>query len=458
MFPKCLTVPLLFAATLISSAFSTRSIGDLVSQSRSYVCVIPSSYASSNGTADDSPAIQATFTKCAQDSVIVFSEGVDYNVFSPVTATNLSNVAIAVQGNLHLPQNITYVQSVVNGTSYAAGTGYWFTFSGPQIDFVGSDNVTTGWIYSYGQAWWDANTYPGTGLDNRPHLMSFNTTNGTMQYFKSSKPIGWNVQLLGSNITVTDTIIDAYSTTGSFPFNTDGFDVTATDVKILNSIIYNADDAVAVQSGSHNILFQGGTIGYQTHGMSIGSLGQNQASFANVSNIHFDDITVVNGVYASRFKSWIGGQGLAQNITWSNIRIYNVTFPIFVTQTYINQGGSQTQLENGTVTDRPNNSTVNMQNFTWANFTGTINTFQPGDGSCVTDPCWYNVGLPNLTHTEAIIIECNANNSCQDFQLSDINVFPQTMAQPRVICIDAEAELNLDLGFVCANGTYVPTL
>ena len=83
----------------------------------------------------------------------------------------------------------------------------------------------------------------------------------------------------------------------------------------------------------------------------------------------------MNGVYASRFKSWIGGQGLAQNITWSNIRVYNVTFPIFVTQTYINQGGSQTQLEDGSVGDRPNNSTVNMHNFTWANFTGTCCLF-----------------------------------------------------------------------------------
>lgn len=34
------------------------------------------------------------------------------NVFSPITAKNLSNVAIIVQGNLHLPQNITYVQCV----------------------------------------------------------------------------------------------------------------------------------------------------------------------------------------------------------------------------------------------------------------------------------------------------------------------------------------------------------
>jgi len=32
------------------------------------------------------------------------------NVFNPITATNLSNVAIAVQGNLHLPQNVSYVQ------------------------------------------------------------------------------------------------------------------------------------------------------------------------------------------------------------------------------------------------------------------------------------------------------------------------------------------------------------
>jgi len=32
------------------------------------------------------------------------------NVFNPITAKNLSNVAIAVQGNLHLPQDIPYVQ------------------------------------------------------------------------------------------------------------------------------------------------------------------------------------------------------------------------------------------------------------------------------------------------------------------------------------------------------------
>jgi len=287
-------------------------------------CNIPSQYASSNGTADDSPAIAAAFAKCANGGTISFAEGVNYNVFNPISALNLSNVTIEMYGNLHLPQNVTYVQALFNDTTYASGSSnlYWFAFAGSDIQYIGTPNVTTGWIDSYGQAWWDANLYPGTGLVGRPHLLQFNVTGGKMQYFKSRNPIAWNVQLSGSDIEVSDTFISAYSTTGSFPFNTDGFDVSATDITIKDSVIFNADDAIAVQSGSHNILFQGGTIGYQSHGMSIGSLGQNQASFANVSNILFDDITAINTVYAARFKSWEGGQGLAKNISWTNIRTY----------------------------------------------------------------------------------------------------------------------------------------
>ena len=58
--------------------------------------------------------------------------------------------------------------------------------------------ITTGWIKSYGQAWWDLNPVNGTGTPARPHLMQFNVTNGVMQHFKSSKPIAWNLQVLGS--------------------------------------------------------------------------------------------------------------------------------------------------------------------------------------------------------------------------------------------------------------------
>jgi hypothetical protein len=71
-------------------------------------------------------------------------------------------------------------------------------------------------------------------------------------------------------------------------------------------------------------------------------------------------------------------------------------------------------------------------------------------------PCWYDVGLPNLKHTDAIIIECNTKTSCQNFALENIQVFPETLTPATVICIDATAGLNPELGFQCANGTYTP--
>lgn len=296
-------------------------------------CTVPSLFTSSNGTANDSPAINHAFANCSYGGIVRFLEGVDYNVFTPIAAKNLTNVEIQMYGNLHLPQNITYMQRIFNETVGASGTNlYWFEFSGPGISYTSTSNVTTGWIKSYGQAWWDANPVNGTGLDGRPHLTLFNTTNGRIKYLKSLQPIAWNHRLVGKNISVSHSIIEAFST-GGFPFNTDGFQVAGTDITIEDSVIYNGDDAFAIQSGAHNALVRSATVGYASHGLSIGSLGQNQGLFANVSNIFFDDITMIDTVYGARFKSWIGGQGSAKNVTWNNIRVYNVSFPIFVTQT-----------------------------------------------------------------------------------------------------------------------------
>jgi len=313
--------------------------------------------------------------------------------------------------------------------------------------------------------------------------MNYNTNNAVMQNMKIHNTIAWGVVVNGDNITITNTFIDVFSNSSAFPFNTDGFDVKGNNISILDSTIFNGDDAIAIQSGSYNILFKGGTIGYATHGLSIGSLGQDQSKFAAVENITFDDVTVIDAVYAARFKSWIGGQGLARNITWKNIRTYNVTFPIFVTQSYFNQGSAQTQIETGSTTVRPNNSSVIMENFNWMNFTGTINSYMPGDGSCVTDvslvdqpcelfqsmdrvltvsqPCWYDAGLPNLKHNEAIIVECNTNTSCSDFSFENIQLSPQNRLEASVICLNATAKLNPQLGLevdkngYCVNATYV---
>jgi len=182
--------------------------------------------------------------------------------------------------------------------------------------------------------------------------------------------------------------------------------------------------------------------------------------------MQFDDVTIINDFYGARFKSWQGDSG--KQIFIDQVFISSRTqhrprqerdleqyprlqhdLPIFVTQSYFNQA-------NGAAV-RPNNASVIMQDFTWANFTGTINQSQPSDGSCASNPCWYNLGLPNLAHTEAVIVECNTDSSCQNFALRNIEFSPPVTTPPTAICVNCTAANNPRLGFSGVSGYSVPT-
>jgi polygalacturonase len=169
-----------------------------------------------------------------------------------------------VLGNLHLPQDIEATRKIILAS---LETIWWFDFRGSNVHYTGSQDPNHGWINSYGQQWWDANPSNGTGITGRPHLMMFNVQQGSITRLKSRKPIAWNVQVRGSDIDISDSIVDAVSDKWeSFPFNTDAFDVGASNVRITNLVAYNGDDAVAVNDGAHNLYVSDSTIGYQTHG------------------------------------------------------------------------------------------------------------------------------------------------------------------------------------------------
>jgi hypothetical protein len=174
----------------------------------------------------------------------------------------------------------------------------------------------------------------------------------------------------------------------------------------------------------------------------------------------------------------------------------NVTFPIFVTQTYTNQalgrdtsskrGGSKgkgrtktkSDIEGGgnaasdeaaqgeesegsmAATTAVVTQAVQMRNFRWRNFSGTINSLHPGDGSCVPPSCWYYDGLPaDLRHTEAVVMQCAATtaggtSACRDFELSGIDLKPEGGAKTSAVCENVPREHNPRLGFVCATGEF----
>jgi hypothetical protein len=100
-----------------------------------------------------------------------------------------------------------------------------------------------------------------------------------------------------------------------------------------------------------------------------------------------------------------------------------------------------------------------MRTFRWRNFSGTINSLHPGDGSCV-GKCWYYDGLPKgLRHTEAVVMQCAIGGdgpgaSCQGFELSNINLRPEAGAKASAVCENVGRAGNPRLGIVCTSGEF----
>lgn len=96
-----------------------------------------------------------------------------------------------------------------------------------------------------------------------------------------------------------------------------------------------------------------------------------------------------------------------------------------------------------------------MENFTWKNFRGNINTYSPGDGSCASHPCWYEV--EGGDGTQAVIMNCASPETCKNYVLEDIQVVPESDAPPTVLCENVGATTNPNLGMTCENGVFRPT-
>ncbi|KAJ3967342.1 pectin lyase fold/virulence factor, partial [Lentinula raphanica] len=399
---------------------------------------------------DDTPALTSTLANFSSNSTIIFQKGITYNIFTPIKFPTLTNVEILIEGNLTYPTNITAIQ----GSRLADNT--FKTLWRLRFDFTGGTNVTVqgstdpdwGWIDGHGQAWWDINQQT-----NRPHGWAFShITDGAIRNLKLWKPIGWNFATSGSkNIHIYNNVILAVSDNSSaFPFNTypslklfKGFSAGGSNLLFENNHVENGDDCVTVGSGAINITVRDSYCA-NGHGLSIGSLGEGGA-VADVENVLFENVVMANCLYAARFKSWTGGNGIARNITWKNIAFSNVPFPIYVTQNYWDQ-------EDGA---KPNSTTVNnthIEDFLFENFVGTIRDVPYVEGSCVTDPCWYAV--TNATGKEVIILDLYPNTT-SNILAKDIFAKTETGAPVAAMC-DPSTVTN-DVGFVCQDGPFIPT-
>ncbi|TDL30185.1 putative endopolygalacturonase, partial [Rickenella mellea] len=402
--------------------------------------------------ADDSPAILDAFAKCQTNGNVVFSKGVTYNAWTPFAVFNLSNVKISLDGNVDLPNSITIVQQKIN-TTLNPPTTYatpWIYIQGDHVQLVGSTSKDGGRFNGYGQQWWD------NGVRTlRPQLATFNVTNGYMTRIKVIKPVAWGWSIPGQNILIENHLVDAKpdnstrDSTISFPFNTDGFNLSGQNITVNGYYGENGDDCISVVNGARNIVAKNGYCGFSSHGLSIGSLGRNGA-VQTVANVLFDHWTMEGAVYGARFKSWTGGNGFAENVTWSNIRTINVSTPAFVTQNYYDQ-------DKGPRPPNTSGTSTHITNLKFINFEGYINP-NPTDGTCISNPCWNFVAGADAT--QSIILDLY-NGTAKGLQFHNFQIHPYKKLSSSTTVICDPATLEPDdikiLGFKCVRGPYQPT-
>lgn len=110
--------------------------------------------------------------------------------------------------------------------------------------------------------------------------------------------------------------------------NTDACNVTGHKILIKNCDISTGDDNYTCGGGTSDVLITGCKYGYG-HGVSVGS-----PTAGGVSNITVENCTFTNTECGIRLKSDRDRGGIVQNLTYRNLKMTNVEFPILIYGAY----------------------------------------------------------------------------------------------------------------------------
>src|ERR1039458_3160893 len=231
-----------------------------------------------------------------------------------------------------------------------------------------------GAIDGQGTNWW----FPKAS--SRPNFINFSGCKNTLiQNVTLQNPPTFHLMLKGNNQNLT-----IQNITINTPFdspNTDGMDLASTNVLIRNCSISDGDDNIEIggsAAAAANITVSNCTFG-TGHGVSIGSLIQTQI-VGDVRGVH--DLLVSNCTfngteYGIHMKSDRDRGGVAQNLTYRDITMTNVNFPIAIYGYYNTIGTPKTTID----------------------FTPSDAAADGSQTVTGTTPIWRNITISNVTAT-----------------------------------------------------------
>lgn len=379
---------------------------------------------------DDSGQIMAAVEKCGTDGIITLPAPYVYTISQRMYMK-------LVRGQLN----------IFGTLSFTPDLGYWIENS-HRVEFQnqstawiveGEDFVISGggWnqggINGNGQPWYSRAAGHSNQYGRPIPLSIYNSTNATVKDFAIRQPQFWtfyiqdsyDVKLTGIYLNGTNT--DPAGNSSNYETNIDGFDSVRLDgLEVADWEFHGGDDCSAPKGNSTNMVFR--NMACVGGGIAFGSIGQYPDMPDYITNVTASNISVsqlispqyggatVSG--AAYFKSWVGvsegeppqggggGTGRVWNVTFSDVKVDNVTQAVYVNKCYYK------------VADQANycdTSTLKFENMSFSNISGLVRS---------------NYGIS---------LNCSAKAPCQNMTFSNLNLEVANGTASKVYCDNVES-------------------
>ncbi|KAF5393135.1 hypothetical protein D9757_001301 [Collybiopsis confluens] len=261
-------------------------------------------------------------------------------VNSVASAANLSGCTAVVITAFEVPAGQTVTITAASGATISMSGSVEFaktTTAGPLWTFNTASAKFTGNGFSFkgnGPLYWDGEGTSGGVAKPHPLIKFKGSGSFTNFIIKDSPAHAISVGTTGTT-SFTDVLVDNQDG-ASLGKNTDGFDVSASDLTISGSTVLNQDDCVAINSGS-NIVFSN-NVCTGGHGISIGSI----ATGKTVSGVTISNNKVSQSMYGMRIKVDSDATSASvSGITYSgNTIAANDKYGFLITQSYSEDFGT----------------------------------------------------------------------------------------------------------------------
>ncbi|KAJ6457261.1 polygalacturonase [Mycena sanguinolenta] len=256
-------------------------------------------------------------------------------VNSVASAADLSDCTSVLIEAFTVPSGETITIAAASGATVTMNGDITFaktTAAGPLITFDTENIVFNGGdrnINGNGALYWDGQGTNGGVAKPHPFVKfkGFGTFEDVTVLNSPAQAI--SVGTTGGTAIIQGITVDN-SAGNSLGANTDGFDISASDVTVAKCVVKNQDDCVAINSGA-SITIEDSTCS-GGHGISIGSI----ATGKTVSGVKIARNTVTTGLYGLRIKvDATATDASVSNVIYEANTISGITeYGVLITQSY----------------------------------------------------------------------------------------------------------------------------